>query len=92
VSSSARRLKNVARLKRKRASSIKIIDTIMVNPCSLGPALITGEPIAEMDDNRPLPKRAVQTNPHSMWSSARTGIPVDPGPWWAVNEGRKVRG
>ena len=22
----------------------------------------------------------------------RDGIPVDPGPWWAVNEGQKVRG
>jgi septal ring factor EnvC (AmiA/AmiB activator) len=22
----------------------------------------------------------------------KDGIPVDPGPWWAVNEGQKVRG
>src|SRR5215831_10258456 len=42
---------------------------------SLGPALVTGEPIAEIDDNRPLPKRAVQANPYHTWSSARTGFP-----------------
>src|SRR6266576_1424977 len=28
-----------------------------------------------MDDDRPLPKRAVQTNPYFTWSSARTGFP-----------------
>ena len=22
----------------------------------------------------------------------KDGVPVDPGPWWAVNEGQKVRG
>ena len=41
----------------------------------LGLALVTGEPIAEIDDNRPLPKRAVETNPYYMWNSARAGYP-----------------
>jgi len=56
----------------------------------LGPALVTGEPIAEIDDNRPLPKRASQ--PVLYVEFRKDGVPVDPGPWWAVNEGQKVRG
>ena len=38
-----------------------------------------------------MPKRAVQTNPYFK-EFRKDGVPVDPGPWWAANEGQKVRG
>jgi hypothetical protein len=41
---------------------------------------------------RPLPEPTVQANPYFMWNSARRGYPSIQAPWWAVNEGQKVRG
>jgi len=41
---------------------------------------------------RPLPEPTVQANPYFYVEFRKDGIPVDPVPWWAVNEGQKVRG
>ena len=57
----------------------------------LGQFVVTGEPVAVMGGGAQLPKRAVQTNPYFK-EFRKDGVPVDPGPWWAVNEGQKVRG
>jgi hypothetical protein len=36
--------------------------------------------------------KAAGANPYFMWNSARRGYPSIQAPWWAVNEGQKVRG
>jgi hypothetical protein len=41
-----------------------------------------------MSLSRLLPKPPV----HDNVEFRKDGIPVDPGPWWAVNQGQKVRG
>jgi septal ring factor EnvC (AmiA/AmiB activator) len=45
-----------------------------------------------MDDNRALPKRGGANQSALGVEFRKDGVPVDPGPWWATNEGQKVRG
>ena len=113
MSSSARRLKNVERLKRKKASSINIrhnsgqllilnagggyhvllagMERISVD---LGQFVVAGEPVAVMGDGAQsaVAKAGGVNQPVLYVEFRKHGIPVDPGPWWAVNEGQKVRG
>ena len=60
----------------------------------LGQFVVTGEPVAVMGGGAqsPLLKRAVTSQPVLYVEFRKDGIPVDPGPWWAANEGQKVRG
>ena len=59
----------------------------------LGQFVVTGEPVAVMGGgaHRPLPKRGAN-QPVLYVEFRKDGVPVDPGPWWAANEGQKVRG
>src|SRR6185295_1706213 len=60
----------------------------------LGQFVVTGEPVAVMGGG------ALSTIAIALGSSKpvlyiefrKDGVPVDPGPWWAANEGEKVRG
>jgi septal ring factor EnvC (AmiA/AmiB activator) len=56
--------------------------------------VVTGEPVAVMGGGAQsaVAKAAVQANPYLYVEFRRDWVPVDPGPWWAVNEGQKVRG
>ena len=60
----------------------------------LGQFVVTGEPVAVMGSGAqsPLLKRAAASQPVLYVEFRKDGIPVDPGPWWAANEGQKVRG
>jgi septal ring factor EnvC (AmiA/AmiB activator) len=60
----------------------------------LGQFVVTGEPVAVMGGGA---QSAVATaggasQPVLYVEFRKDGVPVDPGPWWAVNEGQKVRG
>ena len=61
----------------------------------LGQFVVTGEPVAEMGEAgarlRPL-FRLVPGRPVLYVEFRKDGTPVDPSPWWATNEGEKVRG
>src|SRR5262249_26960417 len=39
-----------------------------------------------------LPEAGDASQPILYLEFRKDGVPVDPGPWWAVNEGQKVRG
>jgi septal ring factor EnvC (AmiA/AmiB activator) len=60
----------------------------------LGQFVVTGEPVAVMGGGAPsagaLAGGAGQ--PVLYVEFRKDGVPVDPGPWWAANEGEKVRG
>jgi murein hydrolase activator len=60
----------------------------------LGQFVVTGEPVAAMGGGTP--SAAVTaggaTQPVLYVEFRKDGVPVDPGPWWATNEGQKVRG
>jgi septal ring factor EnvC (AmiA/AmiB activator) len=58
----------------------------------LGQFVVTPAAVMAAELNRPLPKLVVQANPLLYVEFRKDGIPVDPGPWWAANEGQKVRG
>jgi murein hydrolase activator len=53
----------------------------------LGQFVVTGEPVAVMGGGA---QSAVE--PVLYVEFRKDGVPVDPGPWWATNEGQKVRG
>jgi len=60
----------------------------------LGQFVLTGEPVAVMGDG----SQASSTGPSGPKQPVlyvefrKDGTPVDPSPWWATNEGEKVRG
>jgi murein hydrolase activator len=60
----------------------------------LGQFVLTGEPVAVMGDDArsAVDKAGGASQPVLYVEFRKDGVPVDPGPWWAVNEGQKVRG
>jgi murein hydrolase activator len=60
----------------------------------LGQFVLTGEPVAMMGDASQT-AAAVTTGPRQpvlYVEFRKDGAPIDPSPWWATNEGEKVRG
>jgi len=60
----------------------------------IGQFVLTGEPVAVMGDG-PQASAAVVTGPRQpvlYVEFRKDGTPIDPSPWWATNEGEKVRG
>ena len=59
----------------------------------LGQFVVTGEPVAVMGGAQSAVAKAGGASQPVLYVEFRKdGVPVDPGPWWAVNEGQKVRG
>jgi murein hydrolase activator len=60
----------------------------------LGQFVVTGEPVAVMGGGAQstVVKAGASSQPVLYVEFRKDGIPVDPGPWWAANEGQKVRG
>ena len=60
----------------------------------LGQFVVTGEPVAVMGSGAHITaaKAGGTSQPVLYVEFRKDGIPVDPGPWWAANEGQKVRG
>ena len=60
----------------------------------LGQFVLTGEPVAVMGGGAPVGRcRRGRLEPTGSLRRVPQGRdPVDPGPWWAANEGEKVRG
>jgi murein hydrolase activator len=60
----------------------------------LGQFVVTGEPVAVMGGGAQSAAAIAggATQPVLYVEFRKDGIPVDPGPWWAANEGQKVRG
>jgi murein hydrolase activator len=60
----------------------------------LGQFVLTGEPVAVMGDGSqaPAPVTAEPKQPVLYVEFRKDGAPIDPSPWWATNEGEKVRG
>jgi murein hydrolase activator len=60
----------------------------------LGQFVLTGEPVAVMGDGSQA-SAAAMTGPKQpvlYVEFRKDGTPIDPSPWWATNEGEKVRG
>lgn len=60
----------------------------------LGQFVLTGEPVAVMGGNPQMSAAAVtgSKQPVLYVEFRKDGAPIDPSPWWATNEGEKVRG
>jgi septal ring factor EnvC (AmiA/AmiB activator) len=60
----------------------------------LGQFVVTGEPVAAMGGGAQSAAAIAggATQPVLYVEFRKDGVPVDPGPWWAANEGQKVRG
>src|SRR5258705_5756006 len=60
----------------------------------LGQFVLTGEPVAVMGVGAPSTGAPAGGNsqPGLYVEFRKDGVPVDPGPWWAANEGKKVSG
>jgi septal ring factor EnvC (AmiA/AmiB activator) len=60
----------------------------------LGQFVLTGEPVAVMGGGPPSADAPAGAGgqPVLYVEFRKDGVPVDPGPWWAANEGQKVRG
>jgi murein hydrolase activator len=60
----------------------------------LGQFVVTGEPVAAMGGGVPSAGAPGGSTSQSVLyvEFRKDGVPVDPGPWWAANEGQKVRG
>ena len=60
----------------------------------LGQFVLTGEPVAMMgDESRASATVAAEPKQPVLYVEFRKdGTPIDPSPWWATNEGEKVRG
>ena len=60
----------------------------------LGQFVLTGEPVAMMGDASQAAAAATigPKQPVLYVEFRKDGTPIDPGPWWATNEGEKVRG
>jgi septal ring factor EnvC (AmiA/AmiB activator) len=61
---------------------------------SIGQFVLTGEPVATMGSTSQIASvlAANATQPVLYIEFRKDGTPIDPGPWWAANEGEKVRG
>src|SRR5262249_8165580 len=60
----------------------------------LGQFVVTGEPVAVMGGGAQSAAAIAggSSQPILYVEFRKDGVPVDPGPWWATNEGQKVRG
>jgi septal ring factor EnvC (AmiA/AmiB activator) len=60
----------------------------------IGQFVLTGEPVATMGSTSQIASvlAANATRPVLYIEFRKDGTPIDPGPWWAANEGEKVRG
>jgi septal ring factor EnvC (AmiA/AmiB activator) len=67
------------------------MERISVDP---GQFVLTGEPVAAMGSGSQATAMAAigSSQPILYVEFRKDGIPIDPGPWWATNEGEKVRG
>jgi septal ring factor EnvC (AmiA/AmiB activator) len=67
------------------------MERISVN---IGQFVLTGEPIATMGTKSQVASilAANASQPVLYVEFRKDGTPIDPGPWWAANEGEKVRG
>jgi septal ring factor EnvC (AmiA/AmiB activator) len=61
---------------------------------SIGQFVLTGEPVATMGTTSQVASilAANASQPVLYVEFRKDGAPIDPGPWWAANEGEKVRG
>jgi len=61
---------------------------------SIGQFVLTGEPVATMGSTSQIASVLATnaTQPVLYIEFRKDGTPIDPGPWWAANEGEKVRG
>ncbi|MDB5521088.1 MAG: hypothetical protein JWR73_250 [Tardiphaga sp.] len=61
---------------------------------SIGQFVLTGEPVATMGSTSQVASvlAANPSQPVLYIEFRKDGTPIDPGPWWAANEGEKVRG
>ena len=62
---------------------------------NIGQFVLTGEPVATMGTTSQVASILATTNasqPVLYIEFRKDGTPIDPGPWWAANEGEKVRG
>jgi septal ring factor EnvC (AmiA/AmiB activator) len=58
----------------------------------LGQFVLTGEPVAIMGSGSQVSAAARSKQPVLYVEFRKDGAPIDPSPWWATNEGEKVRG
>jgi septal ring factor EnvC (AmiA/AmiB activator) len=60
----------------------------------VGQFVLTGEPVAVMGNGAPTASvAAVGAGPPGLYVEFRKdGVPIDPTPWWAINDNEKVRG
>lgn len=67
------------------------MERISVN---IGQFVLTGEPVATMGTTSQVASilAANASQPVLYVEFRKDGAPIDPGPWWAANEGEKVRG
>jgi septal ring factor EnvC (AmiA/AmiB activator) len=67
------------------------MERISVN---IGQFILTGEPVATMGTTSQVASilAANASQPVLYIEFRKDGTPIDPGPWWAANEGEKVRG
>lgn len=67
------------------------MERISVN---IGQFVLTGEPVATMGSTSQVASILATTasQPVLYLEFRKDGTPIDPGPWWAANEGEKVRG
>jgi len=67
------------------------MERISVN---IGQFVLTGEPVATMGSRSQVASilAANASQPVLYVEFRKDGTPIDPGPWWAANEGQKVRG
>jgi len=67
------------------------MERISVN---IGQFVLTGEPVATMGKTSQVASVLATTasQPVLYVEFRKDGTPIDPGPWWAANEGEKVRG
>ena len=67
------------------------MERISVN---IGQFVLTGEPVATMGTKSQVASilAANASQPVLYIEFRKDGAPIDPGPWWAANEGEKVRG
>jgi septal ring factor EnvC (AmiA/AmiB activator) len=67
------------------------MERISVN---IGQFVLTGEPVATMGSTSQVASILATNASHPVLyvEFRKDGTPIDPGPWWAANEGEKVRG
>jgi septal ring factor EnvC (AmiA/AmiB activator) len=65
------------------------MERISVDP---GQFVLTGEPVAAMGAGPQITAAPGSSQPVLYVEFRKDGTPIDPSPWWATNEGEKVRG